>query len=187
MTEAEWLACTDPQQMLEFLQLRRKASDRKLRLLAVACWYRYENLKYSVSSWVATEASEQRAETLKGVSAREHKRTRQELKFAVSFIGERSLKARREERAAQASLLRCIFGNPFRPSASDPSWLAWRDGTIPKLAQPIYEERAFDRLPILADALEDAGCDNKDLLNHCRSGGEHVRGCWVVDLLLGKE
>ena len=64
--------------------------------------------------------------------------------------------------------------------------VAWNDGTVRKIAQAIYDERAFDRLPILADALEDAGCDNADILNHCRNGGEHVRGCWVVDLLLGK-
>ena len=64
--------------------------------------------------------------------------------------------------------------------------MTWNDGTLSKLAQGIYEGRAFDRLPILADALEDAGCDNADILAHCRNGGEHVRGCWVVDLLLGK-
>ena len=57
---------------------------------------------------------------------------------------------------------------------------------MPKLAQAIYDARAFDRMPQLADALEAAGCDNRDILDHCRSGGEHVRGCWVVDLLLGK-
>jgi hypothetical protein len=55
------------------------------------------------------------------------------------------------------------------------------------LAQAIYEERAFDRLPILADALEESGCYNADLLAHCRSDGPHVRGCWAVDLVLGKE
>ncbi len=65
-------------------------------------------------------------------------------------------------------------------------WLAWNDGAIPKMAQAIYDDRAFDRLPILADALEDAGCDNQEILDHCRSNGEHVRGCWVVDLILGK-
>jgi hypothetical protein len=58
---------------------------------------------------------------------------------------------------------------------------------VPKIAQGIYEERAFDRLPILHDALLDAGCDNEDMLTHCRSEGPHVRGCWVVDLILGKE
>jgi hypothetical protein len=90
------------------------------------------------------------------------------------------------ERAAQADLLRCIFPDPFRPVVLDSSLLAWRDGRIAILAQSIYEERAFMRLPILADALEEAGCANAQALEHCRQSTEHVRGCWVVDLLLGK-
>jgi len=89
------------------------------------------------------------------------------------------------EKKVQAHLARCIFGTlPFRPVTIDPAWLT---PTVTSLAQAIYDDRAFDRLPILADALEDAGCTNQDILGHCRSGGEHVRGCWVVDLLLGKE
>jgi hypothetical protein len=88
--------------------------------------------------------------------------------------------------AAQAHLLRCIAGNPFRPVVVDPAWQAWNDRTIPKLAQAIYDERAFDHLAILADALEDAGCNNSDILTHLRSAGPHVPGCWPVDLLLGK-
>jgi hypothetical protein len=92
----------------------------------------------------------------------------------------------RRERRAQSDLFRCVFGNPFRPAAVDPSWPAWNGGAVRNLARTIYDERAFDRLPILADALEEAGCDNADVLGHCRGGGEHVRGCWVVDLLLGK-
>jgi hypothetical protein len=80
-------------------------------------------------------------------------------------------------------LLHDIFGNPFRPVSVDPSWLT---STVLVLARGIYDDRAFDRLPILADALQDAGCDNGAILNHCRQTGEHVRGCWVVDLLLGK-
>jgi len=83
-------------------------------------------------------------------------------------------------------LLRDIFGNPFRGASVDSHWLVWNDGTVPRLAQAIYDERAFDRLSILADALEEAGCTDADILNHCRQPGEHVRGCWVVDLLLGK-
>jgi hypothetical protein len=71
--------------------------------------------------------------------------------------------------------------------ALDPAWLAWNAGTVRKMAQAIYDDRAFDQLPILADALEEAGCANRDILDHCRSGGDHVRGCWVIDLLLGKE
>jgi hypothetical protein len=91
------------------------------------------------------------------------------------------------EGAAQCVLLRDMFGNPFRPVVVDPSWLTWNNGTVAKLAQSIYDQRAFDRLPVLADALEEAGCANADILAHCRQPGEHVRGCWVVDLLLGKE
>ncbi|MBA4191434.1 MAG: hypothetical protein C0467_25930 [Planctomycetaceae bacterium] len=90
---------------------------------------------------------------------------------------------RSDEEHAQSTLLRCIFGNPFRPVAVDPQWLT---STVTQLAQGIYDDRAFDRLPILADALQDAGCDNADVLNHCQHNGPHARGCWVVDLVLGK-
>ena len=92
----------------------------------------------------------------------------------------------KHEAEVQVALLRDIFANPFRPVSFDPSWLAWNGGTVVKLAQGIYDERAFDRLPVLADALEEAGCDNIGILAHCRQPGEHVRGCWVVDLILGK-
>jgi hypothetical protein len=81
------------------------------------------------------------------------------------------------------SFLRDIFGNPFRPVALDPAWLT---STVVTLANSIYTDRAFDRMPILADALEEAGCDNVDVLLHCRGDGPHVKGCWVVDLVLGK-
>jgi hypothetical protein len=84
-------------------------------------------------------------------------------------------------------LIRDIVGNPFRLVTAARAWLSWNEATIPKMAQGIYDERAVDRLPILADALEDAGCDNADILAHCRAPGPHVRGCWVVDLILGKE
>jgi len=80
-------------------------------------------------------------------------------------------------------LLHEIFGNPFRPITLNPSWLT---PTALSLAQGIYEERAFDRMPILADALMDAGCDNDEILSHCRGPGPHCRGCWVIDLCLGK-
>jgi hypothetical protein len=89
-------------------------------------------------------------------------------------------------RRAHYAYYRDIFGNPFRPVAIDPGWLAWSDGTVRKLAQATYDDRRFDLLPILADALEEAGCTDADILAHCRGPGPHVRGCWVVDLLLGK-
>ncbi len=91
------------------------------------------------------------------------------------------------ERAAHCVLLREVLGNPFRTVAVSSAWLAWEGGTVRRLARALYDERAFDRLPVLADALEEAGCDNADVLNHCRGPGEHVRGCWVLDLLLGRE
>lgn len=74
-----------------------------------------------------------------------------------------------------------VRGHPLPIMHSD-----WRTSTVVALAQGIYDDRAFDRLPILADALQDAGCDNPDILNHCRDTGPHARGCWVVDLVLGK-
>jgi hypothetical protein len=87
------------------------------------------------------------------------------------------------EKDAQRDLLRDIFGNPFRPVAFDP---AWRTSTAVALARQMYESRDFALMPILADALQDAGCENEDVLAHCRGTGPHVRGCWVVDLVLGK-
>ncbi|MBP3957871.1 hypothetical protein J8F10_21670 [Gemmata sp. G18] len=80
-------------------------------------------------------------------------------------------------------MLRDVFGNPFRPLAFSTEC---RTETALALARGIYESRDFGAMPILADALQDAGCDNLDILSHCRKPGEHVRGCWVVDLVLGK-
>jgi hypothetical protein len=92
------------------------------------------------------------------------------------------------EEAAQADLLRCVVGNPFRPAPiAAPSWLTWAGGTVVMLARSIYDGRAFDQLPILADALEEAGCTDRDILAHLRGPGPHCRGCWSVDLMLGKE
>jgi hypothetical protein len=75
------------------------------------------------------------------------------------------------------------LGNPTRTTERE----TWLTPTVETLATTIYDQRAFDRLPILADALEEAGCTDADILSHCRQPGVHVRGCWVVDLILGKE
>jgi hypothetical protein len=92
-----------------------------------------------------------------------------------------------QEWAAQADLLRDLFANPFRPAATlDPAWLAWNGGTLPWLARAIYADRAFEQFPLLADALEDAGCSDTELLGHLRGPGPHVGGCWALDLILGK-
>jgi hypothetical protein len=81
-------------------------------------------------------------------------------------------------------LIECVFGNPFRPVKFNQSWLT---SNVVGVAQRIYDERQFQDMHILGDALEDAGCGKASILEHCRSGGEHVRGCWVVDLILGKQ
>ena len=88
------------------------------------------------------------------------------------------------EAAAEAHLLRDLFGNPFRPVTFSPEW---RTDTAVLLARTMYEAHEFSAMPILADALQDAGCDNDEILNHCRGDGPHVRGCWVVDAVLSKE
>jgi hypothetical protein len=83
-----------------------------------------------------------------------------------------------------AALLRDIFGNPFRPISFSREW---RTEAVVALARGIYEGRAFERMPVLADAIEDAGCADPHVLEHCRGAGQHQRGCWVVDLVLGKK
>jgi hypothetical protein len=88
------------------------------------------------------------------------------------------------EAKVQAPLLRDIYGNPFRPVTFSPEW---RTDTTLTLARQMYDSREFSAMPILADALQDAGCDHEDVLTHCRGEGPHVRGCWVVDLVLGRE
>jgi hypothetical protein len=89
------------------------------------------------------------------------------------------------ERWAQYRLFRDIFGNPFRPVAFEP---AWRTDTAIAVARQMYDSRDFGAMPILADALQDAGCEVEAILNHCRDANQpHVRGCWVVDLVLGNE
>jgi hypothetical protein len=86
-----------------------------------------------------------------------------------------------------AELLRDLFGNPFRPPpAAEPGWAMANQAVVARMAQAIYDDHRFGELPALADALEEAGCADAAILAHCRGGGEHARGCWVVDLLLGK-
>jgi hypothetical protein len=212
MTEQEWLACTDPTPMLEFL--KGKASDRKLRLLGCGCcrrvWsilpdYPTRRIVEVVERFVEGQESSPTVGRLRKQATRADTRylhpynlavrkptvqsTERVLIGAARFVAWEEEWGIREERrqaesAAQTFLLRDIFGNPFRPVAADPRWLT---STAVALARAIYDDRAFDRLPILADALEDAGCDNADILSHLRGDGPHVRGCWALDLVLGKE
>lgn len=91
------------------------------------------------------------------------------------------------ERQALAVLIREVVGNPFDVAEIDAEWLAWNNRTVVRMAETIYLERRWDDLPILADALEDAGCSDRRILDHCRQPGTHCRGCWLVDELLPHE
>ncbi len=88
---------------------------------------------------------------------------------------------------AQAELLRELFGNPLRPCPLRPEWLAWGNGAAVAIARAVYEEGRHTDLPYLADALLDAGCTHEAILRHCHVPSGHVRGCWVVDAVLGRE
>ncbi len=195
MTESEWLACEDPAVMLEWLPRHNvPPSERKLRLFACACCRQVWPLLTDERSQAAVVAAEQ---------------------YADGLITEDA--ARAAEQREQAALLREIIGNPFRPVEYDRCCGLRNQGLVIKIAYRIYSERDFAAMPILADALEDAGCDNEEILRHCRGWercsncdgngqaipysrcgfchstgwmplrGPHVRGCWVLDLLLGKE
>ncbi len=94
---------------------------------------------------------------------------------------------KRSEQAHQLSVLRDIVGNPFSRAVANPRWQRWGGGLIRTLAAAIYEERRFADLPVLADALEEAGCRDATILQHARSGGSHARGCWLLDHILNQE
>jgi hypothetical protein len=202
MTEAEWLACDDPGTMLDFLLGIPGVSDRKFRLFACACgrlsWQRLDQRRR-----LSIEIAEQHADGLTTDYERgrvfqlsEPELRRERLSHLVAAwmclrpnARHAAFTATRNSGAACLPVLQDIFGRlAFRPLPRlNPAWLAWEGGTVAKLATAAYEERAFDRLPILADALEEAGCDAAELLTHLRGPGPHVRGCWAVDLLLGRE
>jgi hypothetical protein len=129
-----------------------------------------DNVRHNTAQAAAREAHDVEVTTRGGAA-----------KPVAAYTAGAAAEARR-----QADLLRDLFGDPFRPAVLDPAWLTWKDGTVPKLARAVYDDRRFADLPILADALEEAGCMDADILAHCRKGGEHFRGCWVLDLLLGK-
>jgi hypothetical protein len=206
MTEQEWSESTDPWKMLDFLKGR--ASDRKLRLFAVACcrgvWpllkpkglrrvvavaERYAEGKASGSElrsacWALSERTEPAAKAVRWAAAED---AGEAARLAREWVGLLVASTRGDEGGPrQADCLRDLIGNPFRSVTLAPSWLAWHDGLPVSMAQKMYESPDFSDMPVLADALEEAGCRDADILGHCRSGGEHFRGCWAIDLCLGK-
>jgi hypothetical protein len=212
LDEAAWLSENYIRDMLthlcyEMKVQQTKGGQRKLRLYACACCRLIWGLLPSEACQQAVETAERYAEG---------KATKQDLEaayssivpFLSSMVGQALARTTSPEAKRSAwtgvdassafhgkwvaddgpfcLVLRDIFGNPFRPAAMKRHWLTANDRAIVNLARAIYDEKAFDRMPILADALEDAGCDSADILDHCRGPGPHVRGCWVVDQLLGK-
>jgi hypothetical protein len=207
MTETEWLACRDPEPMLAWLQGR--ASDRKLRLFACGCGRRVWHLMTDPRSRQAVGVAEADADRPLGggeldnawrfgrVAADSAARdfdaawsaavaalaaTYSPAWNAACDSAERAARADNQP-AALADLLRCIVGNPFRAITGGP----WVTPAAVTVAQDIYDRRDFSALPLLADLLEEAGCPEQSVLDHCRRPGEHARGCWAVDLVLGKQ
>lgn len=200
MTEREWLAGKSPRRMLDFV--RDKSSTRKLRLFVCGFLRTYLHRYDDDLSRAALETSERFADGLATVEEVEacRKKAREaakkgneaaELGVDAAFLNlDRAigqvfgdLTTHAVERN-KVQLLHDLWGPlPFRPVPMDSAWLTPK---VVQLAQNIYDNRAFDRLPALADALEEAGCHDADILGHCRGPGLHVRGCWVLDLILGK-
>jgi hypothetical protein len=188
--EAEWLTGTDPDLMLRFLQ--GKISDRKLRLFACACaraaWHPLPN----AASRTLLEIAESFADGTARTTDVQNARRRGYCMGLIWILADDAKQAARSwthsadppTPAAASSLIRDICGNPFRPVPATRQSLG---SSVQHLATSIYGKTSFDRLPLLADALEDAGCTDAELLSHLRSPGPHVRGCWAVDLVLGKE
>jgi hypothetical protein len=215
VTEPEWLTATDPAPMLAFVRekagdrkLRLFACAVCRRLAPLVSLPEYLNGLEAAESSV--DGGRTRAAMRRCRRALERRRVElvsgapQGKEWTALFLGHLAICEKDYRNFAQSLsdvrsgwtgdpfttelpdghlIARDIFGNPFRPVSADPAWLT---PTVVGLARGVYEDRAFDRLPILADALQDAGCENADVLDHCRSAGPHARGCWVVDLVLGK-
>ena len=212
MTEQEWLDCADPMLMLEFLHERGIRTGRKYRLFVCACsrrWWRQlrdgrsrklVEILEAVVDGLASEDELLAARAAADVAWEQTSWGKYAAGIALdgsapqfgycggaceAAVGaQKASRRQKAERAVQCRLLHELIGPLlFHPAALKVAWLTWGEGASPKLAQAIYDDRAFDRLPILADALEEARCTNRDILGHLRSPGPHVRGCWVVDLL----
>ncbi len=180
MTEAEWLASDDPFALLK--SVRERVSTRKLYLLSLVCTRRLYNLKPAgVAAMDAFETAIEVTDVELAVKALSSAHPNYGFAFSPWIKATSATKGKRQS----TPLVREILGNPYRPVTFSPSW---RTDTVLAIARQVYESRDFSAMPILADALQDAGCEDEDVLIHCRDATvAHVRGCWVVDLVLGKE
>ena len=181
MTEAEWFTTAGPDAMQQHM-LRSHVPIRRFQLFVVACG----DTIWDQMDFETRTVYEALRHTAEGTDNRKHKKRLREclpLEDWLALIIRASGHARVVHDAMTARA-RDVFGNPFRPVAFSPSW---RTDTAVSLARAMYDAREFSAMPILADALQDAGCDSDAILNHCRDATQvHVRGCRVVDLVLGK-
>jgi hypothetical protein len=207
MTETEWLTTTDSYAMLDSLatadprKLRQFAAEALLRSLpsetptkyrtVVETYQRYIDGDASPDEWFETYSAVAAGAILGGIqdliAPEPFEAARRAAGFSFAplptYFGRRRIVGP-VDRLAETALLREIFGNPFRPVAFSPEW---RTDTAVTLARTVCDLRQFDAMPILADALQDAGCDRDDILSHCRDTSQmHVRGCWVTDLVLNR-
>jgi hypothetical protein len=185
MTEQEWLTGADVGALLR--QLWPGASRRKLRLFSCACCRLGGPGMETARGQRALELAEAFAD---GAALKREMLAARSAAAGLPRLAADPLAWTAASRTASKvkpsgavlALLRDIF-NPFRPAFACP---AWDGGLIQRFASALYDERAFDRLPLLADLLEEAGITDAQLLGHLCDPGGHVRGCWAVDLLLGK-
>jgi hypothetical protein len=192
MTEEEWLACDDCRKIWEVLKSKKskRTTHRTMRFYLAAFWgWQALRLTPKETQQVLDQAAvaERWAET--GTRPKEAKTNRiihyLNAKMAITKTTRAPYGWKKPEAIAiQVTLLHCIFGNPFHPITLSPSWLT---STVVSLANQMYDSRDFSAMPILADALMDASCDNEEILTHCRGPGPHVRGCFVIDLLTKRE
>jgi hypothetical protein len=197
VTEAEWHSSDDPAAMLEFL--RHRVPRRKVLLFAAACLERLGTTRTRArcaaladtvrryadgqETFEALETGQKSFRARKGPAYRDSPLAY--LDWALLFPELRTNPGEVWSKNGESSaLLRCLAGDPFRPVKFNETWLTANGGAVSRLARAIQGERSFDGLPVLADALEDAGCGTKPLLEHCRAGGPHVPGCWALDLIL---
>jgi hypothetical protein len=188
--EYRWPYCNQPLDMLR--QLPGRPDEHKLLLVTCACCRLLPLEMLHERNQEAVEAAARHADGLS--PRREMKKAckRSDLAWLMQFdplpLALRAVRALCESRPENgatltADIIRDVMGNPFQPVALRHSWLRAEGGAVAHLAEAIRVEGRYDELPILADALEDAGCTNPVVLEYCRSIGPHVRGCWLLDLL----